>query len=176
MSESAGRPESNTRQRLTSLIEFTGWVILVLSVFGATSLACGVYCTFSQDRFWFGWVMPLILFGIFLITSGIRVLQLRSGTQKLRLTLSESTLAQTASDRITGIIPLLRKFMHFTTICLLAGIGLLLPSCVFLWPFILGFSIALIMQSGLIAVGIMFIVFRLEIYHHELERGGRPSG
>jgi hypothetical protein len=120
--------------------------------------------------------MPLILFGIFLITSGIRVLQLRSGIQKLRVTLSESTLAQTASDRITGIIPLLRKFMHLTTICLLAGIGLLLPSCVFMWPFILGFSIALIMQSGLIAVGIMFTVFRLEIYHHELERGERPSG
>lgn len=140
--------------------------------YALVSLVLGLCFLFSKDSLVFGAGSPFIVTGLLLLWPAIRLYNLaQSVNSMLKAKEMSSSFAGEHQNRVMTEIGVLLHLRTVATIVLVIGILLLIPACVFHWSdAISSLSIALAVQGGLIAVGVMVTNFWLEIYVNEIQR------
>lgn len=147
----------------------TGFLVTLYGFLSIVFVGAGIL---SQDPLLFGGTVPLFISGFVNIWIGIGIWKVRSAVRTLvsRGNISAVFLVS-HSDTIVKFISRQRQLKSIATLIFGIGIIILVLSCVSAQAdSIIGLSLAMVIQFGLLGVIAMMITFWLEIYLHELER------
>jgi hypothetical protein len=143
------------------------WAALGTGICGIIAMASSVISMFVQDRFWFGFTSPGLCAAIVCFWLMFKAFGAFNSMRKLK---DEEEILP-----VTKFLRTLRRTSWFTSSAVVMGILVLIPSLLIKWIFTSGLSLAITVHSALLTIGILYIMFRLEIALHEVERGPREG-